>query len=275
MVTRRHELGEFLRARRQELSPAAVGIASGAGHRRVPGLRRAEVAGLAAISEDYYTRIEQGRRAASRPVLETLARVLQLSGPERGYLLELSGAPSAGSGIEPRTVEPQLLRLLEDLRTTPGIVVGPRTDVLAWNAPAVALFVDFARVPAERRNFVRLVFTEPAVRDLYVDWPDYARACVGQLRRGAAEDPDDPGLAELVADLSALDDDFRRWWGDHRVGFQGAGRKVFRHPVVGDLALDWSLLASASDPRQHLVTFTAAPGTPDHEALARLAAQTA
>ncbi|MFI7610390.1 helix-turn-helix domain-containing protein [Nonomuraea terrae] len=266
------ELGDFLKARRTELSPAMVGLADAGGRRRVKGLRREEVAMLASISTDYYTRLEQGRRQASAPVLDTIARVLRLSDDERAYMFELSGKDAA----RPRRrvtqkVQPQLRRLLDDLATTPAVVLGRRTDILAWNPMAAALFTDFSRIPERKRNFVRLVFADPAVRALYPEWEYMAKAGVAQLRMEAARDPKDPRLMDLVGELSVQDQDFRRWWGSHNVAVREMGTKVLRHPVAGDLTLDWSTLTFAPDPDQQLVTFTAEPGTPSHDGLRILA----
>ncbi|HEX2316651.1 MAG TPA: helix-turn-helix transcriptional regulator [Thermomonospora sp.] len=266
-----NELGEFLKARRAELSPHAAGIPSG-GVRRVRGLRREEVASLAAISTDYYTRLEQGRIRASAPVLESLARVLQLGEDERDYMLELAGKDTP----RPRRraaqkVEPQLRRLLDDLATTPAVVLGRRMDILAWNPMAAALVTDFSRIPARRRNYVRLVFTDPAVRALYPRWDSVAHMCVAQLRREAARDPDDPALTALVGELSVQDEDFRRWWAAHHVAVRSVGTKMLRHPVAGDLTLDWDTLTCTTDPDQQLVVWTAEPGTPSHDGLRILA----
>ncbi|MGW1757793.1 helix-turn-helix domain-containing protein [Streptomyces mirabilis] len=267
------ELGAFLKARRTELSPAQVGLPDAAGgRRRVKGLRREEVALLASISPDYYTRLEQGRRQASEPVLDTLARVLRLNDGERAYMFELSGRDAA----RPRRrttqkVQPELRRLLDDLSTTPAVVLGRRTDILAWNPMAAALFTDFARIPEKKRNFVRLVFCEPAIRALYPDWDWVAQISLAQLRMEAARDPKDPRLAELVGELSLQDPDFRRWWGAHRVAVQGTGTKVLNHPIAGQLTLDWSFLTCTADPDQQLITLTAEPGTPSHDRLRILA----
>ncbi|MFF0647174.1 helix-turn-helix domain-containing protein [Streptomyces tendae] len=270
------ELGAFLKARRTELSPAEVGLPAASGRRRVKGLRREEVASLASISPDYYTRLEQGRRQASEPVLDALARVLRLDDGERAYLFELSGRDAA----RPRRrtsqkVQPQLRRLLDDLSTTPAVVLGRRTDILAWNAMAAALFTDFARIPEKDRNFVRLVFREPAIRALYADWEWVARMTLAQLRMEAVRDPKDPRLAELVGELSLQDADFRRWWGTHRVAAQRSGTKVLNHPAVGPLTLDWSFLTSTDDPDQQLITLTPEPGTTSHDRLRALASRTA
>ncbi|MEV0826831.1 MmyB family transcriptional regulator [Nonomuraea rubra] len=174
-----------------------------------------------------------------------------------------------------REVQPQLRRILDDLATTPAVVVGRRTDVLAWNAMAAALFTDFGRYPEAQRNFVTLVFTDPAVRALYPEWEAVVQACVAQLRMEAARDPEDPRLSELAEELSARDQDFRRWWGGHHVTVRDMGTKVLRHPVVGELTLDWSTLTCAADPDQQLITLTAEPGTPSHDGLRLLAARAA
>jgi transcriptional regulator with XRE-family HTH domain len=265
------ELGDFLKARRRDLAPADAGLVDD-GRRRVPGLRREEVALLASISPDYYTRLEQGRRRAAEPVLDALARVLRLTADERAYLFELSGKDASRPRRRPRQqVQPQLQRLLDDLTATPAMVLGRCTDILAWNPLAAALFTDFAALPREQRNFVRLVFCDTAVRAMYTDWDHVARACVAQLRMEAARDPRDPRLMMLVGELSVQDQDFRRWWGDHRVAERTGGTKTLRHPIAGELALDWSTLTDAADPDQQLIALTAAPGTLAHDGLRLLA----
>lgn len=268
----RTELGDFLKTRRAELNPRDVGLAETGAVRRVPGLRREEVAQLAAISTDYYTRLEQGRLPASAPVLELLARVLQLDADQRGYLAELAGR----TPVQPRRrarqrVQPTLQRLLDDLGSTPALVLGRRMDILAWNRLASALITDFAAIPPKHRNYVRLVFTDPAMRALYADWDSVAHTCVAQLRREAAADPDDPHLTTLVGELSVQDQQFRQWWAAHHVADRRVGTKTLHHPVVGDLSLDWDTLACATDPNQQLINWTAETGTPTHDRLLILA----
>ncbi|MGW4506829.1 helix-turn-helix domain-containing protein [Streptomyces sp. NPDC004436] len=266
------ELGAFLKARRAELSPAGVGLPKTAGRRRVSGLRREEVAALAAISTDYYTRLEQGRMQASAPVLDALARVLCLDDDQRAYMFELAGRPSARPARRiAQKVQPRLGRILDDLATTPGIVLGRRMDILAWNPLAAALITDFSRIPEKHRNYIRLLFTNPAIRNLYADWENVAHTCVAQLRMEAARDPGSQRLTALVGELSVQDADFRRWWAAHDVAVRGVGTKVLRHPVVGELTLDWDTLAPTVDADQHLVVWTAEPGSPSHDALRILA----
>ncbi|MDT0544738.1 helix-turn-helix domain-containing protein [Streptomyces lonegramiae] len=271
-----NELGEFLKARRAELSPRAVGLPDAGVKRRVKGLRREEVALLASISTDYYIRLEQGRRQASAPVLDALARVLHLDDEERAYMLELAGKAAA----QPRrqaaqTVQPQLRRLLDELTTSPALILGRRMDILAWNPMVAALLTDFSKIPEKQRNYAWLLFSDPAMKNLHAHWEDIARACVAMLRREAGRNPQDQRMARLVGELSMADDDFRRWWGDHHVASRTRGNKVLRHPVAGDLTLDWDALSCAGDPEQQLVVWTAEPGTPSHDALRLLASWTA
>ncbi|MGW5000191.1 helix-turn-helix transcriptional regulator [Streptomyces hydrogenans] len=265
------ELGAFLKARRAEVDPRAVGLPD-TGRRRVSGLRREEVAVLASISTDYYTRLEQGRIQASAQVLDTLARVLCMDDDQRSYMFQVAGRLSTRPPRRtPQKVQPRLLRLLDDLNTIPAIVLGRRMDILAWNPLAAALVTDFGDIPEKHRNYVRLVFTDPRMRELYADWENVAHTCVAQLRMEAARDPENTRLTALVGELSVQDADFRRWWAAHHVAIRGIGTKTLRHPVVGDLTLDWDTLASTTDTEQQLVIWTAERGTPSHDALRILA----
>lgn len=267
------ELGAFLKARRAQLSPGEAGLPDKGESRHVPGLRREEVAQLAAISTDYYTRLEQGRIQASAAVLDVLAQVLRFDGDQREYLLALAGktaSATVGRSVRQR-VQPQMRHLLDDLSLTAGFVIGRHTDLLAWNAMAAALVMDFGRVPEEQRNYVRLVFTEPSIRVLYRDWEDMARLALSHLRMDSRRNPDDSRLTALVEELSALDPQFRLWWTSHDVAVRAGGTRLLRHPVVGDLALERSTFMCAEDPEQQLVVWTAEPGGPTHEALRSLA----
>src|SRR5207244_5828945 len=228
-----NELGAFLRARRTELSPSDVGLPEGGTQRRVAGLRREEVAQLAAISIDYYTRLEQGRIQPSAPVLASLARVLRLDDDQRAYMYELVGTPAKSRRRAPQKVKPYLRRVLDRI-DAPAIVMTPTHDILAWNPLAAALMVDFAEVPERERNFLRLIFTDPRMRALYPDWEGLARAVVAYVRMEAARKPDDPRLAELVGDLSIRDPQFRQWWAGHHVAFKRRGARTYNHPIVGE-----------------------------------------
>ncbi|MFE2093139.1 helix-turn-helix domain-containing protein [Streptomyces sp. NPDC059460] len=267
-----NELGEFLKARRAQLSPRAAGLPDSGRPRRVAGLRREEVAQLAAISTDYYTRLEQGRLPASAPVLEAVAQALQLDDDQRSYLFSLAGRETAKPRRRARQkVQPQLHRVLDDLTATPAIVMGRRMDVIAWNPLAAALITDFAAVPEKHRNYVRILFTDPAMRTLYADWKSVARTAVAQLRMEVAKYPDDPRLAALVGELCVQDEDFRQWWAAHHVATLSVGTKVLNHPVAGELSLDWDTLTASTDPDQQLVVWTAEVGSPTHDGLRILA----
>ncbi|MFT0848248.1 helix-turn-helix transcriptional regulator [Actinomycetaceae bacterium L2_0104] len=272
--TNRNELGTFLKSRREQLSPQDLGLPQGSGPRRVSGLRREEVALLAAISTDYYTRIEQGRISVSASVLTTLADVLKFDDDQRRYLFSLAGKPSARVPRQAKQkVQPQLHRLLDDLATTPAIVMGRRMDVIGWNSLAAAMMIDFSQIPAKKRNYVRILFTHPLMRNLYADWETVARTSVAQLRMEAAKYPDDPRLASLVGELSVQDPQFASWWAERTVASLTTGTKTLNHPVVGELVLDWDTLLEANDADQQLVIWTAEPGSPTHEALRRLSSQ--
>ncbi|MFF0204052.1 helix-turn-helix domain-containing protein [Streptomyces sp. NPDC005017] len=269
-------LGDFLKAHRAALTPAAVGLPDTDGSRPADGLRREEVAQLASISPEYYTRIEQGRRHASAPVLDVLAAALRLTDAERSRLHELAGQEAPpGGGRASQTAQPQLRRILDGLTTLPALVMGRRMDILAWNPLGAALLADFSLLPAERRNYAWLMFRDPAMRALHQDFENIGAVCVAVLRREAGRRPEDQRLADLVAELRGTDEDFDRWWGEHKVASDNGGSKRLRHAVVGDLTLDWDALTCAHDPTQRLVVWTAEPGTQSHDRLATLAALTA
>ncbi|WP_019608935.1 helix-turn-helix domain-containing protein [Nocardiopsis sp. CNS-639] len=263
-----NELGIFLKARRAELTPREAGLPDSAGPRRVAGLRREEVAQLASISTDYYTRIEQGRIQVSAPVLGTLAEVLKLDEDQRQYMFSLAGKLSTRAPRQTvQKVKPQLQRLLDDLAATPAIVLGRRMDILAWNRLAAAMITDFGQVSPKHRNYVRILFTDPAMRTLYRDWEPVARTAVAQLRMEAAKYPDDPRLTALVGELSVTDAQFAQWWAARNVASLTTGTKTLHHRVAGELVLDWDTLVEAHDSEQQLVIWTAPPGSPTHEAL--------
>ena len=273
--TDQNELGAFLRARRSELSPSDVDLPEGGTQRRVAGLRREEVAQLAAISTDYYTRLEQGRIHPSPPVLASLARVLRLDDDQRTYMHELAGTNTAATRLRrraPQKVKPYLQRVLDHITDAPAIVMTPTHDILAWNPLAAALMIDFSEIPERERNFMRLLFTDPRMRSLYPDWEGLARAVVSYIRMEAARKPDDPRLAELVGDLSIKDAQFRQWWAGTHVAVKRRGTRTYNHPVVGEITLDWDALTSDAEPDQQLIVYTPAPGSRSEQALRELAA---
>ncbi|MBF6245685.1 helix-turn-helix domain-containing protein [Nocardia elegans] len=264
------ELGEFLKARRGELTPADVGLPlRGSSTRRVSGLRREEVADLVAISQDYYTRVEQGRLAPSEQVLEALVHALRLDDDQRAYVESLVHQADRRSAPKRRQpiVRPQIQRLLDQLTDTPALVFGRYLDILAWNHLAAALLTDFSEMPVRQRNYVRMVFTDPAMRTLYADWEGVAKTCVAILRMDAATNPADPQLSTLVGELSIADPQFRQWWAARHVARQEFGTKTLNHPEVGELTLDWDTFRYAGDPDQQLVLWSAQPGTTSHEKL--------
>ncbi|WP_329264892.1 helix-turn-helix transcriptional regulator [Streptomyces pseudovenezuelae] len=267
-----NELGEFLKARRAELTPSDVGLRGGQ-RRRVKGLRREEVALLAAMSTEYYARIEQGRLQASAPLLDEIAQALRLNDDQRTYLFDLAAKERVRRSAyrERQQVDPQLQRMLDDLSASPAFVIGRCTDILGWNRLAAALWTDFGKYPEPERVFVRLLFTEPWMRELYVDWEEVTRLAIAQLRMESARYPDDQPLTALVEELSARDPQFRQWWTEHDVAMRGQGVKKLRHPVVGELTLDWNTLTCGTDPDQHIIVWNAEPGTPSHDGLRLLA----
>src|SRR5919108_4923199 len=257
--TDQNELGAFLRARRSELSPSDVDLPEGGTQRRVAGLRREEVAQLAVISIDYYTRLEQGRIHPSAPVLTSLARVLRLDDDQRTYLYGLAGTNTAAARSRrraPQKVKPYLQRVLDHITDAPAIVMTPTHDILAWNPLAAALMIDFSEIPERERNFMRLLFTDPRMRSLYPDWEGLARSVVSYIRMEAARKPDDPRLAELVGDLSIRDAQFRQWWAGTHVVVKRRGTRRYNHPVVGEITLERDAFTSGAEPDQQLVIYT-------------------
>lgn len=274
-MDRRALLGEFLRSRRARLRPADLGLSDYGDSRRVPGLRREELARLAGVSVDHYIRLEQGRSLHySEAVLDAVARALQLNDDERNHLYRLarpSGTTSADTSVQ--RVRPGLQRLLDSITDVPAYVVGRRVHVLAWNPLAAALITDFGALPPADRNLAKLVFTDENIMRLYRDWQHKADDVVAYLRLDAGRHPDDPQLTRLVSDLSVASPTFRRIWTEHPVRDKTHGAYWFRHPVVGDLELAYETLRLPDDPDQALITYTVADGTPSHNAL-RLLAQT-
>jgi transcriptional regulator with XRE-family HTH domain len=275
------ELREFLRSRRAKITPGEAGLVPAPGTRRVPGLRREEVAQLAGVSVDYYVRLERGRDVnVSEAVLDAITRALRLDDIERSHLFALARharharSRSRSRPLPPQRVRPGLYRILETLTETPALIVGRRTDVLATNRLARALYTDFDALPYRERNMARFVFLDEAARELYVNWEAVARTSVAALHLYAGRHPHDPRLAALIGELSLHDEDFRRWWADHDVTRRTFGSKHFHHPVVGDLTLDYEALAVTGDPDQVLGVYTAEPGSPAAEGLRLLASWT-
>ncbi|MFF3255914.1 helix-turn-helix domain-containing protein [Actinacidiphila glaucinigra] len=268
------ELSEFLRTRRARLKPADVGLADHSRRRRVPGLRREELAQVAGVSAAYYTRFEQGNaRNVSHEVLDAISRVLGLSDAEHAHLLRLARPkrPQSQPAPRPQQVRPAVRELLTAMEGVPAYVWGRRADVLAWNQTASALFGDWAARAPQDRNWARITFLDPASRELFTDWETKASDVVGQLRLGAGLHADDPLLASLIGELSMKSDDFRRLWAAHDVKRKTHGIMRLSHPMVGELTLRYETLALPGELEQSLTTYHAEPGSPSQEALRLLA----
>ena len=272
-LDRRAELSEFLRTRRARLKPEDVGLPEFGRHRRVPGLRREELAQLAGVSVAYYTRLEQGNgRNVSAEVLDAIARALRLSDAEHAHLTHLAKPKQHKKKASGRTEQVRgPLRQLLDSIEVPAYVSGRRSDILAWNRMAAAVFGDWSELPVPERNWARLVFLRPEYRDLFVEWDQKASDMVSYLRMDAGCHPDDPLLSSLVGELSLKSEEFRRLWATHDVKEKSFGVKRLRHPLVGDLALHFESFRLSDGTEQALITYHAEPGSPSADALRLLA----
>lgn len=273
-LDRRAELSEFLRSRRARLKPEDVGMPDFGRHRRVPGLRREELAQLAGVSVAYYTRLEQGHgRNVSAEVLDAIARALRLTDAEHNHLTHLAKPKQhkKKQAARPQQVRGALRQLLDTLDGVPAYITGRRSDVLVWNRMAAAVFGDWSELPPQERNWARMVFLRPEYRDLFVEWEQKAIDIVCLLRMDAGCHPDDPRLAALVGELSVKSEDFRRLWATHDVKEKSHGVKLLRHPLVGDLALQFESFRLVGDTELALITYHAEPGSSSAEALRLLA----
>lgn len=262
MARDRAALGAFLRARRDRLTPAQAGIQAFPGPRRVPGLRREELAVLAGLSPDYYSRVEQGRQPhVSGEVLDALARALRLDEVESAHLRDLAAPAPHRRGHPPDTVQrpdPGLLRLMTALDHLPVLLLGHRGEVLARNGLLRAVL---GRPLEPGTSFVRYLFLDALARDRIVNWAVFAQASVAALRREAGRRPHDRLLTALVDDLRAADADVARWWADQAVRDYASVAKQIRHPAVGDLAFDIEIVSPPQEPDQRLVVYTVQPGS--------------
>ncbi|GGX28929.1 helix-turn-helix domain-containing protein [Streptomyces chartreusis] len=270
----RAELSEFLRTRRARLKPEDVGLPDYGRHRRVPGLRREELAQLAGVSVAYYTRLEQGNgRNVSAEVLDAIARALRLSDAEHAHLTHLAKPKRHKKKPVSRTeqVRPAMLQLLDTIDGVPAYITGRRSDIVAWNGMAAAVFGDWSELPAQERNWARLVFLRPDYRELFVEWDQKAYDIVAFLRMDAGCHPDDPRLSALVGELSVKSEEFRRLWAIHDVKEKSYGVKRLRHPLVGELTLNFESFRLTDGTEQNLITYHPEPGSPSAEALRLLA----
>ncbi|WP_067995958.1 helix-turn-helix transcriptional regulator [Nocardia pseudobrasiliensis] len=264
---RRAELGEFLRSRRARLRPQEFGLADHGTRRRVPGLRREELAMLAGISVDHYVRLEQGRTLQfSESVLDAVARVLRLTPIEREHLYRLARPWSGAETGDDQQVRPGLRRLL-DTADIPAYIVGRGARVLAWNRLAAALITDFAALAPADRNLARLVFLDEGMRQLFEDWDAKAADVVAYLRLDLSRHPGCPLIGALIDELSSGSAEFRTLWARHEIRDKTHGRYVYRHPEVGRLELAYETLRLPDDPDQAYIAQTAEPGSPSETAL--------
>jgi transcriptional regulator with XRE-family HTH domain len=268
---RENSLGEFLRARRSRLAPADVGLGTGGRRRRVDGLRRQEVAVLAHVSADYYSRLEQGReRHPSPPIAESLAQALRLPPDARSHLFRLAGLnPNLRPDTARGQVHPELLHILDASHQAAAYVLSPSFDILAANAHAQALLSPFA---GSDQNLLRILFTHPGARTYFTEWPVAAAGSLHTLRLNAGRLPQDTDIADLVTGLSAGSADFaRRWENGPALGLDQAYSTVV-HPTAGHIELSYSVHGVAAVPGQHLLVGAPAPGSRSAEAFTYLAA---
>ena len=271
------EIREFLTSRRAKVTPEQAGIPRYGRQRRVSGLRREEVALLANISVEYYTRLERGNgRGVSDEVLESVSRALQLDEAEHAHLLDLVRA--SGPGQRPRRrastaqlVRPSIRRIVDAIKDIPAFVNNGRLDLLYLNDLASALYSQHLDDPVRPPNAARFVFLDPRARSFYTEWDTVAHDLVAALRGEAGRNPYDRDLADLVGQLSVRSDDFRVLWAGHDVRYHRSGTKRFHHPLVGDVTLAYESLQLPADPGLTLVTYSAEPGSSTERALAELA----
>ncbi|MFD3309262.1 helix-turn-helix transcriptional regulator [Streptomyces sp. NPDC058694] len=258
MAKKAEEIKEFLRTRRDAVRPSQAGLANHPG-RRVPGLRREEVAQLAGVSVDYYTRLEQGRlTSASEGVILSIGEALQLTQAETQYLRDLLRPQPRQAAKEPaprQEVRPDLLRILDGMHDQPAFVLGRRSQVLASNALLDALLTPFNQRDAGDRNLLRWLLLDPAARDLYLDWAKVTSEVVGVLRAEAGRYPHDALTAGFVSELKATSPEFGTWWAERTVVERTWGTKRFNHPTVGRLNITYEALTLPGDPDQVLFIY--------------------
>ncbi|MGW1236395.1 helix-turn-helix transcriptional regulator [Streptomyces californicus] len=276
----REEVREFLTSRRAKITPELAGLPAGP-RRRVPGLRRGEVAALADVSVEYYAKLERGDLSGVSPaVLEALARALRLDDAERAHLANLAQAADGSDALtrpRRRTAGPRwtphrsLQWTLDAITAGPAFVRNGRMDVLAANPLFRAFYADLYATPGNQRNLARFTFLDPASRRFYPDWDAFADVTVAIVRTEAGRSPHDKDLHDLVGELSTRSDEFRTRWGAHNVRHHSTGTKHFHHHAVGDLSLAYEGLDMASAPGLNLTIYTAEPGSPSEEGLRLLA----
>ncbi|GHE73364.1 transcriptional regulator [Streptomyces spiralis] len=273
----RDEVSAFLKSRRDKITPEQAGLPV-YGHRRVPGLRRGEVAMLAGVSVEYYTRLERGNlTGVSDQVLDALAQALRLDDTERMHLYDLARTAGAGSKATARrrdpkpTIRPSVARIVEGMPELPAFVQNNRMDKLAANAMGRALYAPMYAEPAWEANSARFAFFSPAAQSFYADYERVTHSAVGALRIAAGKNPYDRDLSNLIGELSTRSDTFRRLWGGHDVHLFREGSKRFHHPVVGDMELDYESMEVPDGSGLSVVVYSAPPDSPSADALKLLA----
>lgn len=260
VLDRGQELSDFLRRLRNRTPPDRTGLPGGmASRRRAPGLRREELAALAGISVDWYTRLEQGRAERPSPsVLDALSRALDVTADERAHLYALArGERPPLHRVVSESVDPSLARVLRFLPAdVPAYILGFRWDVLAWNRGACELLVDFEAIPAARRNLVELTFLDQALSERYVEWNDVAQSTLANFRASIGRHVDVPEVQELVAHLMECDARFAAWWRDHWVAEKSTGTKLFRGDGGVPFAMRFESLLSPSAPDQRIIMYS-------------------
>ncbi|MFB7600303.1 helix-turn-helix domain-containing protein [Streptomyces sp. NPDC056160] len=275
--TVREDIRTFLTSRRARLTPAEAGLPDIGGKRRVSGLRRAEVAQLAAISVEYYTRLERGNvRGVSDEILDALAAALRLDDVERAHLVALVRAANAPHRLPERDggashVRPSLQQILDAMTGAAAFVRNAHLDILATNRLARALYREALDTDDRPPNLARFVFRDPRSRRFYRDWDGIAHDAAGSLRTEAARTPADTDLADLIDELASVSDGFAERWEAHDVDHYRSGRQRFHHPDAGDLDLDYDALEVPADPGLTLVTYTLSAAAPHAAAFLRLA----
>ena len=273
-MSAKDEVREFLISRRAHLTPEQAGLPDFGGERRVPGLRREEVAMLAGVSLDYYTRLERGQiRGASKSVLDAIARALQLNDVEREYLFDLARTTAATSAARSRpparpSVRASVQRVLDNL-AVPAVVFNAQQDLIASNLMGRAVFAP--HFEAERPNLARFIFLDPRARDYYVDWPLARSMTAAMLRLEAGRDPLNRDLTALIGELSTLSPPFRTDWADQDVHAHRTGRKVNRHPEVGEIEVTFDVFELPGEPGLSICTYSVEEGSAAADKFALLA----
>jgi transcriptional regulator with XRE-family HTH domain len=257
ITARRRQSGEFLRSRRERLTPSDVGLPDGF-RRRTPGLRREEVALLAGVGVTWYTWLEQGRDVQpSAEVLSALADALRLNAAERRHLYILNDRPPPEARPRgPERVEPPLLRMLDSLTNQPAYVLGRRWDVLAWNRAAEFLFGDYGKLGGDERNIIHMVFANKAHRKLLIDWDELAPTSLAMFRADSARYAGDPDFERLIDTLKRVSPEFRELWSRQDVLRSLGSQKRIRHPVVGQMTFESASFAVTGQADMKLIVYT-------------------